>query len=170
MSKLITESEVEELALKILKDLGYSIINGPDISPDGNNEERTYQDVILVNRLRESINKLNPNIPKEAREEAIKKVIRTESQNLTANNQHFHNMLVNGVNVEYRKGERIINDIVWLFDFKNIKNNEFLAINQFTIIEEHNNRRPDILLFINGIPLVIIELKNIMIYGHFVLY
>ncbi|MEK6891880.1 MAG: type I restriction endonuclease subunit R [Nanoarchaeota archaeon] len=161
MSKLITESEVEELALKILKDLGYSIINGPDISPDGNNEERTYQDVILVNRLRESINKLNPNIPKEAREEAIKKVIRTESQNLTANNQHFHNMLVNGVNVEYRKGERIINDIVWLFDFKNIKNNEFLAINQFTIIEEHNNRRPDILLFINGIPLVIIELKNI---------
>lgn len=162
MPKIMTESEVEEVALDILKDLGYHIINGPDIAPDGTNPERkSYQDVILVERLKEAIDRINPNIPKDAKEEAIKKVQRTESQNLIANNEHFHNLLVNGVPVQYRKHDRIVDDHVFLIDFKNIKNNEFLAINQFTVIEDKNNRRPDILLFINGLPLVVIELKNI---------
>lgn len=162
MPNIITESEVEQVALDILKDLGYHIVNGPDIAPDGTNpERRSYQDVILVERLREAINRINPNIPKDAKEEAVKKVLRVESQNLVTNNQHFHSLLVNGVPVQYRKHDRIVDDHVFLIDFKNIRNNEFLAINQFTIIEDKNNRRPDIILFINGLPLVLIELKNI---------
>src|SRR3989344_2364620 len=161
MKKLITESEVEEAALDILKELGWTIAHGPDISEGGVNEERKYNEVVLVQRLRSALENINKSIPKEAIEEAIKKVVRTDSQNQVINNQNFHRMVVNGIDVEYKKknGE-IKNDKVWLFDDNNIKNNEFLAVNQFTIIEERNNRRPDIILFVNGLPIVLIELKN----------
>jgi len=161
MKKIITESEVEEATLDILKELGYSIIYGPDISEGGINEERKYNEIILVNRLRTALEKINKDIPKEAIEEAIKKVIRTDSQNQTVNNQHFHKYITEGVPVQYkRKDGTIKDDHLKLFDLKNIKNNEFLAINQFTILEERENRRPDIILFINGLPIVLIELKN----------
>jgi len=161
MPKAITESNIEQVALDILAELGYSQVYGPDIASDSPNPERkSYQEVVLVERLKTAIDKLNPNIPESSREDALKKVLRSESQNLVENNQSFHDMLVNGVDVEYRKGERIIGDKVWLFDYKTIKNNEFLAVNQFTIIENNDNRRPDILLFVNGLPLVEIELKN----------
>jgi len=161
MQKIITESQVEEAALDILKELGYAIVYGPDISEDGTKEERRYNEVVLVERLRDALEKINKDIPKEAIEESIKKIIRTDSQNQIINNQHFHNMVVNGIDVEYkRKDGSIKNDKVWLFDFNKIKNNEFLAVNQFTILEDRNNRRPDIILFINGLPIVIIELKN----------
>ncbi len=161
MPHIITESEVEEAALDILKELGYTIIYGPDISEGGISEERKYNEVVLVQRLRDALEKINRDVPKEAIGEAIKKVTRTDSQNQIVNNQHFHRMIFNGVDVEYKKKNGDIkNDKVWLFDFSNIKNNEFLAINQFTIIEERNNRRPDIILFVNGLPLVLIELKN----------
>jgi type I restriction enzyme R subunit len=164
MPKIITESEVEDAALDILFESGYKILQGPDIAPDGAHPERkTYSDVVLVERLKNTIDKLNPSIPKEAREEAFKKVLRTESQKLVVNNETFHKMLVDGVDVEYRRKDgSIAGDKVWLFDFKNPENenNEFLAINQFTVIENNNNRRPDIVLFINGLPLVVIELKN----------
>jgi type I restriction enzyme R subunit len=163
MQKAITESEVEEVALDLLKELGYNTVYGPDIAPDGPNPERkNYSEVVLVERLKSAIDsiKINSHIPEEAKEEAIKKVLRTESPQLVVNNHHFHNMLVNGVEVEYRKEGRIVGDKVWLFDFKNPEKNEFLAINQFTIEEERNNRRPDIILFVNGLPLVVIELKN----------
>jgi len=160
MPKIMTESEVEEACLEILDELGYTVLNGPDISEGGINPERNYNEVVLVDRLRAALEKINKDIPKEAIEEAIKKVIRTDSQNLVINNQHFHKMIVNGVPVEYkRKDGSVKNDIVWLFDYNN-KHNEFLAVNQFTIVEERNNRRPDIILFVNGIPLVLIELKN----------
>jgi len=160
MKLVIKESEVEEVALEILSELGYTVINGPDISPDGKNPERkSYQDVVLVGRLRRAIDKFNPNIPEEAKEEAIKKVLRTDSPKLIENNHSFHKMLVNGIDIEYRKNGRIVGDKVWLFDFRNPENNEFLAVNQFTIIEK-SNRRPDIILFVNGLPLVVIELKN----------
>ena len=161
MHKIITESEVEEVALGILSELGYASIYGPDISPDGTNSERnSYADVVLVERLRRAIDRFNPDIPQEAREEAVKKVLRTESPKLVVNNQSFHRMLFEGVDVEYRREDRIVGDTVWLFDFKNPENNEFLAVNQFTVIEDNNNRRPDIVLFVNGLPLVVIELKN----------
>jgi type I restriction enzyme R subunit len=161
MKKSIAESEVESVVLDILSELGYSIIYGPDIAPDGTKPERKdYSQVVLIERLKDAINKINSSIPPEAKEEAIKKVLRAESQNLVENNHSFHKMLVDGVNVEYKKEGRIKGDKVWLFDFKNPENNEFLAVNQFTIIEENNNRRPDIILFVNGLPLVVFELKN----------
>jgi len=162
MPSIMTESEVEKVALEIISELGYKILYGPDIAPDGISPERkSYSDVVLVERLRDAVNRINLDIPGEAREEAIKKVLRTESQQLIINNQNFHKKLVEGVDIEYRRKDgSIANDKVWLFDFKNLRNNEFLAVNQFTIIENNNNRRPDILLFINGLPLVVIELKN----------
>lgn len=161
MSKAIIESDVEQVALDILAELGYKIIYGPDIAPDGEKPERqSYSDVILVDRLRNAIEKLNPKLPQEAKEEAVKQILRSESPNIIVNNHHFHKIVVEGVDVEYRHDGRIKGDKVWLFDFDNPKNNEFLAINQFTIIENNYNRRPDIILFINGLPLIAIELKN----------
>ncbi len=161
MPKIITESQVEEVALEILSEMGYGVIDGPDIAPDGLHPERkTYADVVLVGRLKNAVGKLNPEIPEAARDETVKKVLRAESQNLITNNHDFHRMLVEGVDVEYRKGSRTVYDKAWLFDFENPENNEFLAVNQFTIIEENNNRRPDIILFVNGLPLAVIELKN----------
>lgn len=161
MSRFITEEGVENFALDIFRDLGYERIYGPDIAPDGVNPERKrYSDVVLVDRLRAAIDNFNPHVPQEAKEEALKKVLRTDSPTLAANNQAFHRMLVNGVDVEYRTEGRIVGDKVWLFDFQNTQNNEFLAVNQFTVIEENNNRRPDIVLFVNGLPLAVIELKN----------
>ncbi|MBU0532647.1 type I restriction endonuclease subunit R [Candidatus Micrarchaeota archaeon] len=161
MDHAITESETEELALQTLAKLGYKVIFGPNIAPDGPNPERgSYSDVVLVERLKAAVQKINPTIPAEVREEAIKKVLRTESPKLIVNNHNFHKMLVEGVNVEYRQKGAIRGDKVWLFDYKRPENNEFLAVNQFTVIENNNNRRPDIVLFVNGLPLVVIELKN----------
>ena len=162
MTKFITESEVEEWVLEILQDLGYKILNGKDCDPESEHPlRREYSDVVLVEKLKEAIARINPNIPASAREEALKKVLRTESPDLLTNNNRFHDLLVNGVDVEYRYKDRIKPDKVWLVDFEdpNSKNNEFLAINQFTIIEK-DNRRLDVILFINGLPLVLIELKN----------
>jgi type I restriction enzyme R subunit len=162
MSKIMAESEVEEAVLEILKELGYGMTFGPEIAVDGTAPERTsYSEVILTERTKKAINKLNPEMPREAREEAFRKLLRTESHLLIQNNKTFHKMLVDGVNVEYkRKDGSIAGDNVRLFDFQNPENNEFLAVNQFTVIENNNNRRPDVVLFVNGIPLAVIELKN----------
>lgn len=162
MSKIVTESEVEEVALDYLSEMGYLRLFGPDIAPDGKSPERNnYSDVVLLRRLRYAVNKFNADIPTEAKEEAIKKLLRTESQSLVYNNKAFHKMLVEGVPAEYRRKDgTITGDSVHLIDFQNPENNEFLAVNQFTVIENNNNRRPDIVLFINGIPLGVIELKN----------
>ena len=157
----ITESELEEHTLDILEKLGYKKINGYDIALDGKNPERkNYSEVVLIERLKKAIDRLNPEIPSSAKEEAIKKVLRTSVQNQIIDNHQFHKLLTEGVPVEFRKGERLIGDYVKLIDFENPNKNEFLAVNQFTIIEDKYNRRPDILLFINGLPLVLFELKN----------
>lgn len=161
MLKVITESEVEQVVLDILSELGYTVVHGPDIAPDGSRPERKdYSDVVLADRLKTAIDKFNPSIPQSAKEEALKKVLRVESPSLVVNNHRFHHFLVDGVDVEYRKGGRIVGDKVWLFDFDKPKNNEFLAVNQFTVIEDNYNRRPDVVLFVNGLPLAVIELKN----------
>ena len=158
---VITENEIELIALGYFEQLGYSVLSGLDIAPDGEHpERRSYTDVVLITRLRDSIDKLNPNIPYDAREEALKKVLRTDSPNLIVNNETFHKYLTEGVDVEYRTDEGIRGDKVYLIDFDSPERNEFLAVNQFTVIEGNNNRRPDIILFINGLPLVVIELKN----------
>jgi type I restriction enzyme R subunit len=161
MSSFITESEIEQIALDILSnDLGYTVIYGPDIG-EGDNKEREYTDIILQQRLKTAIDKFNPHIPEEAREEAFKKALRTVTVSLPDNNEHFHKMLTEGVDVKFSIGEgKTKTDKVWLIDFDKPKNNEFLAVNQFTIVENHTNKRPDIILFVNGLPLVVIELKN----------
>ncbi|MDO9153605.1 MAG: type I restriction endonuclease subunit R [Paludibacter sp.] len=156
----ITENEIEEIALSYLQNLGYSYILGTDISPDGEHTERQYTDVVLTTRLRDAIDKLNPTLGQDAKEDALKKVLRTDSPNALINNETFHKYLTQGVDVEVRTSDGIRGQKVYIVDFTYPENNEFLAINQFTIIEGSQNKRPDIILFVNGLPLVVIELKN----------
>ena len=162
MSRIMSESEVEEACLAMLRDdIGYGVVFGPDISEGGPKEERKYSEVVLASRLWAALRRINRSIPDIAIDEAVKKALRTDSQDLVVNNQHFHRLVTNGVPVQYKREDGSVKDeLVWLFDFQNISNNEFLAVNQFTVIEERNNRRPDIILFVNGLPLVLIELKN----------
>ncbi len=161
MSKVITESEIEEMCLGMLRELGYCVVFGPDISEGGLAEERKGGEVVLVGRLRNALRQINKTVPESAIDEAVKKVLRVESQGLVENNQSLHRLVTNGVNVQYKRADGAVkDDVVWLFDFQNTGNNEFLAVNQFTIKEERHERRPDIVLFVNGLPLVLFELKN----------
>jgi type I restriction enzyme R subunit len=156
----LRESEIEEIALGYLQKLGYTHLLGTVISPDGEHPERQYNEVVLVTRLRDAIDKLNPGITQDAKEDALKKVLRTDSPNALINNETFHKYLTEGVDVEVRTADGIRGEKVYIADFNQVENNEFLAVNQFTIIEGNQNKRPDIILFINGLPLVVIELKN----------
>jgi len=162
MSVIITESIVEEAAIDWLKGLGYKHLFGPDIAYDGSKPERaTYSDVVLVDRLRSALFSINKKIPTDAIEEALKKVLRPDSPSLIVNNRQFHKMLADGVDVEYRNDDgRIVGDKVWLVDFDDAKNNDWLVVNQFTVVEGQQNRRPDIVVFVNGLPVAVIELKN----------
>jgi type I restriction enzyme R subunit len=160
MAAVISEDHIEQIVIQEFINLGYSYVNGADISPEGISQERQFDEVVLKQRLQSAISKLNPNVPYEAQEEAVKKLLRTNSPNLFQNNYDVHKYLTDGVDVEYRKGDRIAGDKVWLIDYENPSNNEYLVVNQFTIIENNVNKRPDIILFINGLPLVVIELKN----------
>ncbi len=157
------ESDIEKTTLEYLQNLGYSILFGPDIASDGINPMRkSYGDVILYPKFVEAINRLNPGMPQEAKEDAINKIINIfhTSPDMVDVNKLFHKYLLEGIDIEYRKNNETIGDKVYIVDFNNPDNNDFTAINQFTIIENKNNRRPDVLVFINGIPLVIFELKN----------
>lgn len=157
----ITESSVEEFAIELLEKLHYEYCYGPEISPEGERQERvSLQDVVLKDRLKNAIENINPNITSELKEQAIKEALNMPSQDLVTNNEYFHNLLVNGVDVEYMGEEGTRGDKVWLIDFKNPENNDFVVCNQFTVIQNDVNKRPDIVLFINGLPLVVIELKN----------
>lgn len=155
------ESVVEEAAIEWFKALGYQYLFGPDIACDSISPEReSYSQVILLDRLQKALGTINPRVPDSAIEEACRKVSRPESPNLIINNRQFHKMVTNGVDVEYRnESGDIIGDKVWLLDFNNPDNNDWLAVNQFTVIEGQN-RRPDIVVFINGLPLAVLELKN----------
>lgn len=160
MRNSITENDIEEIALSYLQGLGYTYQLGTVISPDGEHPERQYNEVVLVTRLRDAIDKLNPNISQDAKEDALKKVLRTESPNALINNENFHRYLTDGVDVEMRTESGIRGEKIYIVDFENPENNEFLAVNQFTVVEGNQNKRPDIILFVNGLPLVVIELKN----------
>ncbi|MBW2343913.1 MAG: type I restriction endonuclease subunit R [Deltaproteobacteria bacterium] len=159
---IITESEVETAALSWFESLGYTILHGPEIAPGEPTAERdSYQEVILPRRLQDAIARLNPDIPADALEEAFRKVTLPESPSLIANNRAFHRRLVDGVEVEYRRGDgSIAGDRVRLVDFDDPDNNDWLAVNQFTVAEGQHTRRPDIIIFLNGLPVAIIELKN----------
>ncbi len=158
----LNESHIEEATLEWLGELGYGIGHGPDMAPGEAAAERdSFSDVVLKGRLREAIHRLNPAIPEEAREEAVRKVLRHETTSLIGNNRSFHHHLRDGVPVEYKRPDgSIAGDRVRLVDFADVKANDWLAVNQFTVIEGQHNRRPDVILFLNGLPLAVIELKN----------
>ena len=161
MTTFLDEAQVELVVLDILGELGWPRAFGPDIAFDGERPERaSYGDVVLVGRLREALARINPKVPEEAIEEAVRKITRTESPSMVENNRRFHRMLTEGVPVEYHAGGRIVHEPLWLVDFADPDNNDWLAVNQFTVVEDRRNRRADVVLFINGLPLVVIELKN----------
>jgi type I restriction enzyme, R subunit len=160
MSK-ITEHKLEAFAISLFVELGYEYVHAPAIAPDGDAPEReNYAQVILTDRLRDAVAKINPAVPPDAREEAIKEIQRIASADLLTNNETFHRLLTEGVPVTTRMNNEDRGNRVWLIDFEQPYNNRFMVANQFTIIENGNNKRPDILVFVNGIPLVLIELKN----------
>jgi type I restriction enzyme R subunit len=162
MNVHFTESVIEQATLSWLSGLGYQILFGPDIAPGMPAAEREhYGQVVLERRLRDALGRLNPRVPPDALEEAFRKLTRPDSPSLVANNHAFHRMLVEGIPVEIqRKDGSTGHEQVWVIDFENPENNEFLAVNQFTVVENHIERRPDIVLFVNGLPVAVIELKN----------
>ncbi|MBU1256303.1 type I restriction endonuclease subunit R, partial [Patescibacteria group bacterium] len=161
-----TESDLEQATLEWFAELGYSVVGGPEIAPppDGERPERTsYLDVVLAERLKSAIARFNPEIPEEAKEEALRKVLRvsTTSPKLIVNNKVFHAMLRDGVDIEYKRPDgSIAGDKVKIIDIANPNKNDFLAVNQFTVIEGRAQRRPDVVIFVNGLPVAVIELKN----------
>lgn len=160
MTKL-TESAIEDFAIKLFERLGYSYIHAPDIAPDSDSPERSrYDEVILNKRLAAAVKRINPGVPPHALNEALKEVGRIHSPELLANNEAFHRLLTEGVKVSYQQNGNERGDLVWLVDFANPDNNEFVVANQFTVIENNQNKRPDVILFVNGLPLVVLELKN----------
>ena len=158
----ITEAQVEQAALDWLKGLGWQVARGPDIAPETPNAERDdYGQVVLEGRLRDALAELNPGLPASALDDGYRKLTRPEGASLEARNRAFHRMLVEGVTVEYRDGEGRIRGVqVQVIDFDNRAASDWLAVNQFTVTENRNTRRPDVVLFVNGLPLGVIELKN----------
>jgi len=157
----IAESHIEELALDWFEELGWAILHGPGIAPEEPASERaSYSDVVLRGRLESAIDSLNPALPAQAKEEALRKVLHVDSLSLILRNRAFHKMLTDGVTVEVAEDGAVRGEQVRLIDFDNPDANDWLVVNQFTVVEGQGNRRPDIAVFINGLPLAVIELKN----------
>lgn len=157
----MTEDQIEQLTIARLRELGYAYQQGPGIAHDGEQPEReSYEQVLLLGRLRAAVRRINPKIPAAAQEEAVKQVARIASPELLVNNEVFHRMLTEGVKVDYQQDGTTRGDLVWLVDFHTPANNDLLVVNQYTVVENGKNKRPDVLLFVNGLPLVLMELKN----------
>ena len=158
----VTESTVEDAALAWLESLGWRIAHGPDIAPDTTGSERAdYGQAILVQRVRDALVRFNPDLPAEALDDAFRKPAHPEGPTLETRNRAFHRMLVDGITVEYRDDNGAIRGAqARAIDFDDPANNDWLAVNQFTVVENKHERRPDIILFVNGLPLGVIELKN----------
>jgi type I restriction enzyme R subunit len=156
------ESHVEEAALAWLRETGWSVVHGPDIAPDmPGAERRDFGEVILTGRLRAALARLNPALPADALDDAFRKLTRIDAPDLMLRNRALHRMLVDGVTVEYRTPEGAIRGAqARVLDFGDASNNDWLAVNQFAVIEHKHSRRPDVVLFVNGLPLGVIELKN----------
>ncbi len=159
---IFSESVVEEAALAWLGELGFAVLHGPDIAPGEPAAERgDYGQVVLEARLRTALARLNPQLPAEALDDAFRKLTRPEGPTLEARNRAVHRLLIDGVTVEYRHAQgHIAGAQVRVIDFDTPANNDWQAVNQFTVIENKHNRRPDVIVFINGLPLVLFELKN----------
>ncbi len=160
MNKL-TENNIETFAIEVLKTLGWEYVHGLSIAPGAEYAEReSFEQIILTQRLRKAVARLNPDIPADAQEQAVQKVLRIYSPDVLHNNETFHQFLIEKVKIPYQQDGYERSYEVALIDFAHPSNNEFLVVNQYTIIENNQNKRPDILLFVNGIPIVLIELKN----------
>jgi type I restriction enzyme R subunit len=161
-----TESIIEQAAIDWLQDLGYDYAFGPEIACDGEHPERSdYQEPLLIGRLQAALSRINPDLPAQALEEALRKITRLGKPSLLLNNHAFHHLLVNGIEVEYKTQDgRMVNGRAHLVDFEDSDNNDWLVVNQYTVEASHQNgkvnRRPDLVVFVNGIPLAVIELKN----------
>jgi len=162
MTNQFTESVVEDAALEWFGELGYSILHGPEIAPGEPVAERaTYEHVLLEGRLQEALTKLNPDVPQEGLDEAFRKLMRISSPQLVDANHELHHCLVNGVAVEYLRGDGTIGyDPVRIVDFDEPDNNDWLVVNQLSVTESGHTRRPDVVVYVNGLPLAVIELKN----------
>jgi type I restriction enzyme R subunit len=157
----LTENRVEGFTVDILKSLGYEYAYGPDIAPGSDRPERqSYRDVVLVERFHRAIDTLNPHIPEQARDQVKREVLHIATPQLIDGNETFHTHLCEGVDVEFQKDGITRGDKVWLVDFHQPENNDFLVVNQFTVSENNVSKRPDIVLFVNGLPLAVMELKN----------
>ena len=158
----VTESTVEDAALAWLKSLGWSIAHGPDIAPDTTGAERAdYGQVILVQRVRDALVRFNSDLPAEALDDAFRRLVHSEGPTLEACNRAFHHMIVDGITVEYRASDGAVRGAqARVIDFDDPTNNDWLTVNQLTVVENKHERRPDIVLFVNGLPLGVIELKN----------
>ena len=158
----LTEAEIEQILLDQFQSLGYTHLASIVTNPDGSQADRdSYADTILPQRLRNAIDRLNPTIPTEARDDAFKKLIATEKPNLIEENRRLHHALVEGIDVEfYAEDGTIRGDKVYAIDFANPSANDWLVLNQFTVIENRHNRRPDVVVFINGLPIAVIEIKK----------
>ena len=157
-----SESHVEDAALEWLSGLGYTVLHGPDIAPEGYAPERvSYDQVVLIVRLRGALEHLNPHLPAETLEEVLRKVQQTETPSLIEENRRLHRYLIEGVAVDVaREDGSVGGDVARLIDLDDVEANDWLAVNQYTVVEHDHNRRPDVVLFVNGLPLAVIELKN----------
>ena len=154
------ENDLEQASLEWLEEIGYEVHNGSDLASDGVNSEREdFSEVVLKNRLKFALQRIN-DVSDEVIDEAVRKITIPQNPQMLVNNRAFHKMVTDGVYIATREENRNVTKKVWLFDFEHPQNNEFLAVNQFTVIEGKENKRPDIILFINGLPLVIFELKS----------
>jgi type I restriction enzyme R subunit len=158
----LTEADVEAAALGWFEELGYAVLAGPQLAPGEPLAERqAFSDVVLVERLRAAIRQLNPTIPEEAREEALRKLLRLATPSLLQTNRAFHRLLREGVPVEYPRADgSLAGDLVRLVDFDEVGTNDWLVVNQFAVSDGQQSRRPDLVVFLNGLPLGLIELKN----------
>ena len=159
---IITEADVEEAALAWLVGVGWQVKRGRDIAPEAPDAERgDYGQVVLERRLRDALAELNPDLPVDALDDALRRLTRPQGSTLEARNRAFHRMLVDGVTVEHRTpGGAVRGAQARIVDFDNPDRNDWLAVNQLTVTENRNTRRPDVVLFVNGLPLGVIELKN----------
>jgi type I restriction enzyme R subunit len=162
VSQSFTESVVEEAALAWLESVGWQVRNGAEIAPGEPAAERDdYGQVVLAQRLRDALARLNPALPAEAVDDAFRKLTRPEGAELIVRNRALHRLLVDGVTVEYRDAEGSIRGAqARVIDFDDPANNDWLAVNQFSVVENKHSRRPDVVLCVNGVPLAVVELKN----------
>jgi len=157
----VTEDQLEQQCLEWFAEGGWEIAHGPDLAPDGATPERAdYRQVLLLADLEAAIRRINPHLPQSAVEEVVEVVRKPQSPDVVINNREFHRLLLDGVPVKYKRDDKVVHDQAFLMDFTELHTNRFRAINQFTLEGSKQLRRPDVICFINGLPLAVLELKS----------